>query len=179
VDGVVGKAFYFNWGDYIKTIGKIKWISNSFTITGWLKPDYMENTPDGAWLGFVSKGGNDDLCSNENSFNFEFYNGKGHVRFGEICWYGKFTTSPLLEVQNFRFVTVTYDGSKLVFYSNGEKISEHSITGSVNSTASPIYIGVDFPGSDNYYKGILDEIRIYNRALTEDEIRALYEQGSR
>jgi hypothetical protein len=177
VDGVVGKAFYFNWGDYIKTIGKIKWISNSFTITGWLKPDYMENTPDGAWLGFVSKGGNDDLCSNENSFNFEFYNGKGHVRFGEICWYGKFTTSPLLEVQNFRFVTVTYDGSKLVFYSNGEKISEHSITGSVNSTASPIYIGVDFPGSDNYYQGILDEIRIYNRVLTEDEIRALYEMG--
>ena len=32
--------------------------------------------------------------------------------------------------------------------------------------------------SNGYFKGIIDEIRIYNRALTEEEIRVLYEEAS-
>jgi hypothetical protein len=44
----------------------------------------------------------------------------------------------------------------------------------------PLRIGkrkdADFaPGSNNYFNGSLDEIRIYNRVLTEDEIRRIKE----
>ncbi len=171
VDGVKGKALYLNWGDYIKTVDKIKWSSNSFTIAGWLKPDSVDS-----WVAFVSKGGDYDICSSANSFNLEFYNGKGHVRFGETCWCCKYyTPEPMIQPNQFRFVVVTYDGNTLSFYVNGKKISETQVKATINSETSPIYIGADFPGGANYYQGTIDEVRIYNRALTDFEVQELYQ----
>jgi hypothetical protein len=46
---------------------------------------------------------------------------------------------------------------------------------SVKNSVSPININnIGGSGSSEYYDGILDEIRIYNRALSESEIQQLY-----
>ena len=42
---------------------------------------------------------------------------------------------------------------------------------------NPLAIGKNPAGSDRYYNGNIDDIRIYNRALSEDEIQALYHEG--
>ena len=48
--------------------------------------------------------------------------------------------------------------------------------GNVNITTEPIVIGANHSNrSQQNYKGFLDDIRIYNRALTEAEVKALYE----
>jgi hypothetical protein len=36
-------------------------------------------------------------------------------------------------------------------------------------------IGADFPGDDEFFDGTLDEVRIYNRALSAAEIQAVYQ----
>ena len=44
-------------------------------------------------------------------------------------------------------------------------------------TSNPLYIGGGYDGNTwHYFKGTIDEVRIYNRALSEEEIKALYEQ---
>jgi hypothetical protein len=48
-----------------------------------------------------------------------------------------------------------------------------------NSDTEPILIGNCYDsgdGSNNHFNGILDELRIYNRALTNDEIKTLYKE---
>jgi len=74
-------------------------------------------------------------------------------------------------------VLVTYDGDKVRLYFNGElqKVSA-SLTGNLGTNASPIYIGYWSDSSYNF-QGMMDEIKVYNYTLTQDEIRQEYNQG--
>ena len=38
-------------------------------------------------------------------------------------------------------------------------------------------IGAHIINSESYFEGKIDDIRIYNRALSEEEIQALYHEG--
>lgn len=42
---------------------------------------------------------------------------------------------------------------------------------------SPLIIGKDIPGLVEYANGKIDEIRIYNRALSDSEIKFLYQNS--
>jgi hypothetical protein len=47
----------------------------------------------------------------------------------------------------------------------------------MSNTTAPLYIG-SWAVGDLYFKGSIDEVRIYNRALTADEIKQLYRMGA-
>lgn len=77
-------------------------------------------------------------------------------------------------------VAVTYDGTlpnaeKIKFYYTGSGLSGVTTTGtipsSLNDSPDDIVIG-NFPGLDQYWQGNLDDIKIYNRVLTAEEIKA-------
>ena len=53
-------------------------------------------------------------------------------------------------------------------------VFEYAFTKSLFSNNGPLLIGRDAPGTDEYFEGALDEIRIYNRALSLDEISEIY-----
>ncbi len=68
-------------------------------------------------------------------------------------------------------VVGVYDGQKVQLYINGVKqILETSYTKESFSNTAPLKIG----GSTNDHHGVIDEVRIYNRALTAEEIEGLY-----
>ncbi len=96
----------------------------------------------------------------------------------------------LLPLNTFALVTATYDQSAgtMRLYENGKLISEllgHSNLTPVvalDPTANPgIGIGMnnDFPVSGTRYgwNGEIDDVRVYNRALSAGEVQALYNQG--
>ena len=64
------------------------------------------------------------------------------------------------------------------FYINSTLISGSWIQGSGSDppyiSTQPLWIGRSYPGE--YYNGYIDEVRIYNRALSIDEIKAIYER---
>jgi len=64
---------------------------------------------------------------------------------------------------------LTYDESKLKFYRNGNLETERNLTEIISVNNFDILIG-------NYFNGTIDEIRIYNRSLTQQEIKLLYEK---
>lgn len=71
------------------------------------------------------------------------------------------------------YITATYNGSdELELYVDATSINTSAVTGSVTATAEayPITIGTD----KNYYSGearsVIDEVKWYNRALTQAEI---------
>ena len=73
------------------------------------------------------------------------------------------------------FVAGTYDGSMMKLYLNGALIAKYSISGSIDIYDEPVCIGrtKNYPGRA-YTPGTIDDARIYNRALSESEIKALY-----
>jgi hypothetical protein len=75
------------------------------------------------------------------------------------------------------FVGCVYDGSRLYNYVNGELKSTFMASGDITTTTYPLAIGATSNGTaiQNVIQGIIDEIRIYNRALSDSEIKALYE----
>ncbi len=65
------------------------------------------------------------------------------------------------------------------FYVNGTKIFKAAAGVFPNSTNTnlPLIIGCDYLGLAEYSNGKLDDIRIYNRSITDAEIQALYHEG--
>ena len=75
------------------------------------------------------------------------------------------------------FIAATYNGAVLAGYRNGVLVQSSSQSGDIGTTTNPLRLG-DNPGfSPRFYNGQLDDIRIYNRALTPSEIRLLYTGG--
>ena len=69
----------------------------------------------------------------------------------------------------------TYDGSVVKLFVDGNMVYSGSQTGNLDSGAVNPTIGWGSTFSSHYHlNGLIDEIHIYNRALSEAEIRAIY-----
>jgi len=77
-------------------------------------------------------------------------------------------------------VAATYDGNQSILYVNG--VAEASATAGfpLDYDTTPLFIGTTgtWPPYLNTFGGIIDEASIYNRALSEGEIAAIYSAGS-
>lgn len=71
---------------------------------------------------------------------------------------------------NWHHLALTYNGSALVSYIDGAQTATNSVTGTI-TTGSPTNIG-NYGGY--YANGYIDDVRIYNRALSANEVKQLY-----
>jgi hypothetical protein len=69
-------------------------------------------------------------------------------------------------------VAGTYDGVALRLYVNGALVATTPATSPMNATADPLLIGTKAGASiaGDHFHGLLDEVRVYGRALTAAEI---------
>ena len=67
-------------------------------------------------------------------------------------------------------LAATYNGSTLRLYVNGISVSSRSMTGTLNSSNMPLRIGGTL-NFDEWYRGLIDDVRIYNRSLSAAEIQ--------
>ena len=68
-------------------------------------------------------------------------------------------------------VAATYDGATLRTFVNGAQVASAAAAGSIQTSTMPLRIGGNSIWGE-YFKGAIDEVRIYNRALTAAEIQA-------
>ena len=75
-----------------------------------------------------------------------------------------------LALNQWSYLAVVYDGSTVRYFVNGALQSEQPFTAAITARGNPINIGADItPGQ--FFKGLLDDVRIYNRALTQLQIQ--------
>ncbi|MFZ3031617.1 MAG: LamG domain-containing protein [Candidatus Moraniibacteriota bacterium] len=85
--------------------------------------------------------------------------------------------SPTISLNRWTFACATRDAAGAgVIYMDGVAVSSGS-TGTPASNGATTYIGNRSTG-DRTFDGSIDEVRIYNRALSAGEIQSLYTQGS-
>ena len=68
-------------------------------------------------------------------------------------------------------LAATYDGTTERLYANGTQVAQLAVSGSITTSTSPVRIGGNTIWSE-WFNGLIDEVRIYNRALTPSEITA-------
>jgi len=68
------------------------------------------------------------------------------------------------------YLTLTYDGSKIRIYKDSKFLTDANQSGNVDTTADPLYIGA-YNDANYFVNGIIDEVKIYTVALSEEEIR--------
>jgi len=83
-----------------------------------------------------------------------------------------YTTAPISFNQWFH-VTITYDGITQSIYINGILNNSSPLAGSIQQTPTNIFIGT-YDASFDFFNGTIDEVRIWNRSLTQAEINAQY-----
>jgi hypothetical protein len=68
-------------------------------------------------------------------------------------------------------LALTYDNAALRLYVNGAEVSNIARTGALAASTNPLQFGGDSIFGQ-YYAGLIDEVRIYNRPLSVAEIQA-------
>ena len=68
----------------------------------------------------------------------------------------------------------TYDGRVMSYYTNGTLAVQANVTGPIAVNNEPLAIGENFDDNSDYFNGDIDDVRIYNRALSGDEVSQLY-----
>ena len=87
-----------------------------------------------------------------------------------------------ISFNTWQHIAVTYDNGHILFYKNGQFISEKTIAPQILCTNNtPLSIGRKILNDEMYFQGIIDEIRIWNIVRTSQEIAEnwqKYLQGS-
>lgn len=145
---------------------------NGFTMSFWVKP---QSLPSGE-ARFLSKadldvsGDHYIVIGTSNGSNLEF-----RLRGGGGEEATLISPDNLLSVSDWSMVTVTYDSRKMRIYHNAVEVAAMKKTGSIDQNASAVTaLGNEPVGRPaKPYHGLLDELRIYNKALSIVEINAL------
>ncbi len=76
------------------------------------------------------------------------------------------------------YVTMVHDGTSDIVYVNGQQTNIKPVLSKLNSTARPLCFGSNPIEGKQYFMGALDNVKIYNKALTAGEIGRLYQSGT-
>lgn len=80
-------------------------------------------------------------------------------------------------VGDWQHLVLIYQGADMVFFKNGVKTIAACAAGNDGQTANRLTIGQTAGPWSEYFHGLIDEVRIYNRALSDDEVVTLFYNG--
>jgi hypothetical protein len=69
-------------------------------------------------------------------------------------------------------LAATYDGTTIRLYVNGTLVQSQAAAGGIMTSSNPLRIGGNSIWNSEYFAGLIDEVRVYNRVLTAAEIAA-------
>lgn len=169
VNGIRGQAFEF-YGDGVVTVSQFSEnfvFTDEFTLAAWVYPTAGSQT-------MIRKGGNANFLlelgvgrTNDPGTTAQFGFATDEVNIGASV-----VTGSALPLNQWSFLTMTYNGEYLAGYINGVEVARNSVTGmALNDTTQELMFG---RYSTEVFNGILDEIRIWSRTLRLREIQNLF-----
>jgi hypothetical protein len=175
-DGKFGKAIEFDGtDDYVEIADNSVFdVTDEVTLAAWVYPVGFDNSYENS---IVSKAGNGSYGvynlhykTTSKGFRFEINDGASHTLF---------ESKPSTALKTWYHVVGIYDGSMMKLYINGQLSNTAELSTSINTNNEPLRVGKQywFGSQYSYWNGLIDEVKIYPYALTEDEIKQDYNQN--
>ncbi|MGN6641367.1 MAG: LamG-like jellyroll fold domain-containing protein [Verrucomicrobiota bacterium] len=179
--GKVGRAFNLASSYLIVPDSPSLRFTNALTVECWVnsssfagstprtilsKFDSPTYQPTGAQSSFY-------LGTTNNGSVYFVVSGSGSVRTNTSL-----LTAQTLPANQWSFVVATYDGASLRIYINGTLAAQKSYSSGIFAGSAPLGIGA-LPFATQSYTwpmpALIDEVALYNRALSESEVQSIYE----
>jgi len=141
--------------------------SSDFSVALWMRASNLGNT----WAQLIGKGDSSwslDRAGNSNQLQFTTWSGG----FDELR-----SQSSLADGQ-WHHVAIVYDGSRKLIYVDGVVDAQKIYALPLDTNNVPVHLGLNAEFASGQYGGMLDEVRIYSRALSQPEIAALMNPGA-
>jgi len=166
--GKIGNAFHFDGSTGWVDVGNVGGIDGDVprTIAGWVNSDLADPPYD--WItcfGFSPDSGGDNTF-----FDIEVVNGN---QYGMHVYSWQSATGPL-DPGNWHFAVGTYDGTTITWYMDGQ--NRGSTDRALNTGVDSFKIGQRV-ASSHYFEGLVDEVAVWDRVLTDDEVTQLWNNG--
>ncbi len=88
------------------------------------------------------------------------------------------TPTETLRFGVWQHVAATYDGQMMRIFVNGVEKAAQPLSGTIDPTEDPVVIGRNVVNTPFAWNGQIDEIELFNRALSQTEIQAIFSAGS-
>jgi len=165
--GNADSAYSFDGNKWIEVpnSASLQSVTNTMTFSAWVNP----TSTDHSWISLLCKG------VAKRQLGFVLQHDKIWINNG-----GGYLPLPArtLDINIWYHVAVSYDGKTMKGYINGQCVGSVIIKDDPDINTTALYIGMDPPGVNEFMRGSIDEIRIYNRILSDKEIADIYMQES-
>jgi hypothetical protein len=169
VKGTAGGALWLDGeGDYIDvgTDAALD-ISGQITVAAWIKVESFE----AEWQNIISKG--------DKSYRLQKFRDQDTLEFactGVVVpgtQWSNIRGSVSVNDGQWHHVAGTYDGSRMCLYVDGKVDVSSSCKGVIDVTEKSLYIGENSEEPNRFWNGLIDDVRIYNCALSQSDIESL------
>jgi hypothetical protein len=123
----------------------------------------------------------DKSADGNNSYMLRDYDGlvSCNINKGGTGYGCRANTSYSLPLNSWSFVVCTYDSSKIRLYINGSEVGNATYSTAITYNANNLEFGrINAYGGTQYFSGILDEIFVFNKTLSQTEINQMYRNGN-
>jgi hypothetical protein len=167
VEGYSGGGLEFNGVSAYIDLGENEYfdLQTGITVAAWVKQYDAANSEHNPW---ITKG--------DHTFGLKHYSGNSYQFFiYNNGWYSASTPSSFQDNNKWMYFAGTYDGKVVRIYVNGEPKAQRAHSGSIDlGSAYHVNLGRNSEHTDRLFHGVLDDVKIFNVALTAEEVVLLY-----
>jgi hypothetical protein len=158
-------------GDYVDCGNDGRFdIENAISIAAWVKVRSL----DAAWQPIIAKGDSAWRLQRNKLTSMLKFNCAGPMTWeGGNRWSG-ITTSAAVDDGRWHHVAGVYDGSEFLVYVDGKLDASREASGPLATNRYPVCIGENFEQQGSCWNGWIDDVRIYGRALSAEEVARLH-----
>jgi tetratricopeptide (TPR) repeat protein len=172
--GKIGGALLFDGkGDWVHVANESNFdCTSEVTVAAWIKV----NRFDKEWQAIVTKG--------DSAWRIQRYQSTDSIEFAcsglkipSGSPYGGLFGAKSVNDGKWHHVAGVYDGEKMVLYIDGIEDASQPASGAIGNNDKPVYIGENAEMTGRFWNGLIDDVRVYNYALSEGQVTALYNEG--
>jgi hypothetical protein len=145
---------------------------DGMTVAAWIKVRKLDKE----WQAVVTKG--------DTAWRFHRQSATGNLEFhcdGLTPLEQNKTTVAIkrsLTDDQWHHVAATYDGKRMAIYLDGTLQDSAKVAGQIATNSHPVMLGENAEKPGRLFNGWMDDVRLYSYGLSDEEVRALYQEGA-
>jgi hypothetical protein len=168
VPGKIGGALQFNGSTYVDCGNKPALnVRDQITMSFWFKVQAFSNT----WEAFLAKG--------DGAYRASRSNGTDNATHMGITGGNYFDAVTIITDNQWHHWAGTYDGTTAKIFIDGKLDAFRQYSGQIGDSSSyNLYIGENAQATGRQLHGLLDDVRIYDKALNDQQLQDLISKGT-